>query len=304
MNFTDFIKACGFQNKIVYTLRDKNDNHYAHIALSILFSVDGFIKYLKKHRDKWNKNMAVVCIAKNEGPYIKEWVEFYKNQGIDNIILYDNDSTDNMHDELSEYISDGFVIYNVLSGRKRQYDAYHIAVDKYKNEYKYMAFLDCDEFLYCSKGNLYEKVDELFTKYNDVGGIAVNWLCFGSGGHETKPEGSVLSSYTKRAEYDFAPNHHVKSICNPRCILGFSNPHNPYYIKGFNNINENGVVIGGPMSESVVCEQLRINHYFTKSKEEFLNKIKRGMADSGNFRSQNEFDKFDRNEVDDEGILA
>ncbi len=36
--------------------------------------------------------LSVVCIAKDEARYIKEWVDFHLLIGIDRIYVYDNDS--------------------------------------------------------------------------------------------------------------------------------------------------------------------------------------------------------------------
>ena len=39
--------------------------------------------------------MGMVAIAKNEGPYIREWIEYHKLVGFTIFYIYDNDSTDN-----------------------------------------------------------------------------------------------------------------------------------------------------------------------------------------------------------------
>lgn len=47
-------------------------------------------------------------------------------------------------------------------------------------------------------------------------------------------------------------------------------------------------------------EKIQLNHYFTKSKEEFIKKINRGKADQvGNKRKLDEFDAYQRGEVED-----
>lgn len=37
-------------------------------------------------------HLAVCAIAKNEGPYFKEWVEWHLSQGVDKFYVYDNES--------------------------------------------------------------------------------------------------------------------------------------------------------------------------------------------------------------------
>lgn len=71
------------------------------------------------NRKEFKYQLSITCIAKNEGKYIKEWVEYHLAQGVDCIYLYDNDSTDNMKAVLEPYILNGKVIYTELPGRGR-----------------------------------------------------------------------------------------------------------------------------------------------------------------------------------------
>ena len=36
--------------------------------------------------------LAVCAIAKNEGPYFKEWIEWHHKQGVEKFYIYDNES--------------------------------------------------------------------------------------------------------------------------------------------------------------------------------------------------------------------
>ncbi|MBR0260666.1 MAG: glycosyltransferase family 2 protein [Selenomonadaceae bacterium] len=40
-------------------------------------------------------DLAIVAILKNEGRYLKEWLDYHLSAGVDHFYLYDNDSTDN-----------------------------------------------------------------------------------------------------------------------------------------------------------------------------------------------------------------
>lgn len=39
--------------------------------------------------------LGVCAIAKNEGPYFKEWIDWHLSKGVDRFYIYDNESTDN-----------------------------------------------------------------------------------------------------------------------------------------------------------------------------------------------------------------
>lgn len=53
-------------------------------------------KKIKKEMFKTFKHeIAIVAIAKNEGLYLKEWIEYHKLVGVTKIYFYDNESEDN-----------------------------------------------------------------------------------------------------------------------------------------------------------------------------------------------------------------
>ena len=69
--------------------------------------------------------MTIACISKNEGPYLKEWIEYHKMLGVDRIFFYDNESSDNTQDVLSTYIDSGYVEYHEIKGVGMQLAAYN-----------------------------------------------------------------------------------------------------------------------------------------------------------------------------------
>lgn len=95
---------------------------------------------------RFDDELSLVCIAKYEEAYIKEWIDFHLCVGIDRIYVYDNDSPD-LRRILQPYIEKGVVVYKEIHGKARQLDAYNDAVYFFKNRTRYMAFLDVDEFL-------------------------------------------------------------------------------------------------------------------------------------------------------------
>ena len=137
-----------------------------------------------------------------------------------------------------------------------------------------------------------------------AGGISINWLIFGSNGHVTKPEGGVLENYTMCARKDFGVNHITKTITDPMRILSASG-HTSVYRRGFYNLDENGNIVHGRLSTKAVnFEQIRINHYFTKSLEEYKAKIARGKADQPDLRTMRDFTTHDQNVIHDTEILS
>jgi len=257
--------------------------------------------YLKVLNTSPKEKIAIVAIAKNESEYIEEWVAFHKAIGFDTIILYDNDSTDGMTGKIMKYVDEGFIILNRISGIKQQYNAYNHAIKQYKHEYKYMAFIDCDEFILpINNGeNIKEILDKQFKNKCFAGGIGVNWCMYGSSGHLTKPKGLLIDNFVYRSKITGKGNNCIKTIAKPECIYKFNHPHFPLYKSFYYNINFKGLYI--PYWENIINEYvgLRINHYFTKSKEQWIKRRALGMADCGpnSKRTLDEFYEHDNNDI-------
>lgn len=243
-------------------------------------------------------NLAFTAIVKDEAQYIEEWILFHQLVGVEKFYIYDNGSTDNLYEVLKKYIDSNLVEYKNFPGKNMQTVSYMHSIFCHKNDVKYMGFVDIDEFVFPKENkNLFGIIDSILTKYN-APGIGINWRMYGSSGYTSKIDGLVIENYKLRAIDNFDPNKHVKTICNPRSVLFFRNPHFPYYKNGY-NIDENGNKIKGPFNYNNSCAQLCINHYFTKSKEDYLFKMNRGRADSFKKRDISDFYRHDKNDIYD-----
>ena len=258
-------------------------------------------------------DLAVVAIFKNEGHYLKEWLDYHLLAGVEHFYLYNNGSSDDYKEVLAPYIEKNLVTLTDFPGKLMQYPAYDDAIEKYRFECRYMAFIDLDEFIYLkSNRSIVEVVDEILSVKKNATGLVINWQCFGSNGQEKADYSrGVLERFTRRAPNDWPPNgregnHFIKTISNPRLIRHFINPHFANYFEGKSAVNSTGEYISSKdYSESVLTDKIVVNHYNTKSKEEYVkNKIQRGFACSQrNPYSDKIFDDYDRNEVFDDGIL-
>lgn len=270
-------------------------------------------------KDLFLHDLAIVSILKNEGAYLKEWLDYHLMAGVEHFYLYDNDSTDNQAEVVKPYVEAGLVDYFFLPGKAMQYAAYNDALKRFKFHCRYMVFLDGDEFIYPKVGNvgILDVVDEILSKDSNAAGLAIHWQCFGSNG-EVKADYSrgVLERFTRRPPVDFfipantagnafvQGNCYVKNIVNPRKIVFFKDPHTMIYFKNFHGVDEGLAVVKNSIPSPTRADKIAINHYYLKSKEEFTEKIKRGSATRVHFQKKLEwFDVCDRNEEFDDGIL-
>ena len=258
-------------------------------------------------------NLAVVAILKNEGHYLKEWLDYHILAGVEHFYLYDNDSPDNQAEVAKPYVEAGLVDYFPAPGKVMQCATYNETVKRFKFQSRYMAFIDGDEFIYpkLTGGGIIDVVDEILPRNPNAAGLAVNWQMFGSNGQEKADYSrGVMERFTRRyPKPKTAPKTSwIKTVANPRKINFYSTSHCPFYFEGCYSVNENGNVAPGQEIPFVHAEKIILNHYHTKSHEEYLKKIARGPAD-GNIRTYERYAKataFEPNGYDgefDDGIL-
>ncbi len=230
------------------------------------------------------KYLSICSIFKNEENYIEEWIQYHIIAGVEHFYLYNNDHAlndtyKNIFIKYEKYIT----VHNI-PGPARQYDAYNHCNQQYGKENRWIAFIDIDEFLVPCKQDI---KNTLFT-YEEYDAIGVNWLMFGSDNHEKAIDNySVINRFTSCCTIDSAEdyskkvNHfnessHVKSIVDPKKILGFNSPHFPitknklFCDENKNIINGENYLIGFAGTKHISHNFIQLNHYFLKSKEEYL----------------------------------
>jgi Glycosyltransferase family 92 len=242
---------------------------------------------------KTARYLSVVATIKNEGRYLREWIEFQRLMGVEQVYLYDNGSTDNTNEVLAAYVAEGFVItipwmtFDTKAHAQLQSCAH--ALCNFGPQFRWMAFIDLDEFVFpVTARNL---VDVL-SGYEDCPSLSVPRFSFGFSGHEAPPAGLIIENYTARAPYPPVPGHKkligYKSIVRPAEIIGVDSAHVFHLecgIKG--GFDERRLLLTrstrreNPAPGAV----LRINHYFTRSRQEFAAKTSiRG--DFGHFKAR------------------
>lgn len=168
-----------------------------------------------------------------------------------------------------------------------------------------MAIIDADEFIV--PVGKYNTIPELLHEFEEYPAIGANWIRYDSNNHVTKPEGLVIENYTQ-VHADFCSvNLIIKSIVNPRKTICSLSPHEclffPLSSKRYAVTENFEKIPGGGRSPSVSTEKIRINHYYSKSLEEYKLKISRGMADSMQYRPIRMEDVCFENPMQDDSAL-
>lgn len=261
------------------------------------FGIKNYFNVLKQdQKTKFANEIAIGAIMKNEGPYLKEWLDFHILVGVTKFYLYDNDSTDNTTEILKPYIESGVVEYNYWPGKAMQMPAYHDIINKHSYDTRWLALIDLDEFLVPVEHKTV--IEFLHTLPSNFAQLVVTWVMYGSSGHQTKPDGLLIENYKYHAKKQMG----VKSIINPRLLVKYSNLH-ANFIAGW-TIDNNGKKLGriDQTRNPPAYNKLRLNHYYTKSFAEYMEKYKRGTAtgQSSEYRNAEKFKIYDKNEVYDD----
>ena len=241
------------------------------------------------------------CIGRLENQYIREYVEHYKNIGITNICLFDNnyDGEDDFREVIGDYINEGFVILKDYRNRKVcQLDAYNECYLTYGNEYDWIAFFDIDEFMFIHEN---KTINEYLSQkeFSNYDMIHINWMLFGDGGKLKNDSRPLLQRITKpldinsKTSYDFPDNFHVKSIIrgNLNTVSWNQTSHTPTNIIKCCNASGEECASNSPFTP-YDFRKAGLIHFTTKTAEEYAIKIKRGFPDGNMVTKEKQIEIF------------
>lgn len=228
------------------------------------------------------KLKILLCtIAKDENKYILEFIHHYRNMNVSNIIIYDNNeiSGENFFDILKEYIEINFVkIINIRGYQRPQIKAYDHCYKYNKYDYEWIAFFDVDEFLVLSN---YTFINDFLSPniFKNCQSIIINWKYYGDNDklyYEPKPlkerfiEPVNMTEEIRKIEYIYSA---AKTIVRGGLNLIWA--HFPHYFRNTINCRPNGNILEDYLSPPDYSKAY-INHYTTKSTEEFVERLNKG----------------------------
>ena len=249
--------------------------------------------------------LSLTAIVKKEHHYIKEWLAYYKSIGVEKFYIFNNNKPDKTKEEILKlpFQKDIVILDFDNNTRQKQQVAYKTSISKYGKKTEWMIFCDVDEFfMFNSKTDL----KEFLYDYRKHSALVVPWLLYGSNNYIKRPEpvkGTIcLSSYLYRKKNI---SSHVKSIVKPADIIKYIDPHVWKTTK--HSVTENaefidvskGGNIKGDDYKKLTTNKLRINHYITRSLQDFLEKLQRGGG-SGRIIDPNTYENVNTKTVYDD----
>lgn len=138
--------------------------------------------------------VTICAIFKNEGPYLREWLEYHMMIGVEHFYMYNNCSDDDYLTILKPYIDDNIVTLIDWPYPHSQTKAYIDCIDRFKNETSWIGFIDLDEFVVLADD---KNICDFLQKYDKYAGMLINWKIFGSSGHINRDlKGLVIEDFT------------------------------------------------------------------------------------------------------------
>src|SRR3954451_9880315 len=136
--------------------------------------------------------VAVCAIFRDEARYLAEWVSFHRLQGVERFYLYDNRSSDDWRSELEPEIDAGVVEVVHFPFVPAQGRAYEDCLRRHRDDARWIAFIDVDEFLFSPTGR---GLPEVLRDYDLHPGVVVSRRTYGTNGFEHPPDGLVIENY-------------------------------------------------------------------------------------------------------------
>lgn len=220
----------------------------------------------------------VLASARNERPYLLEWIAYHQAIGFDGVQIVTNDCTDGTDALLDALSRLGEIdhIDNTMGAPHEniQVRGYSRALESaFFRAFDWVCVLDIDEFLTPKK---HATVQELIASYAGVDSIAVDRLEFGASGRMKYEPGLVMDRFTRCAAPPYKTGN-VKSISQVKAIRAFAGAHYPNLLAGSVAVRGSGEpVVSYRDASKIDFSRAQVNHYGLKSYEEFCAKRARG----------------------------
>jgi hypothetical protein len=265
--------------------------------------------------------VTAITMAKDEGPYVLEWVAHHHLLGFTDILAYSNDCTDGTAEMFDALHQIGLVTHcdNPEMGDKPPQSRALKRATQHPlyMESDWVMVLDLDEFFAIrhADGRVDGLIDVIIEK--EATAMPVTWRFYGSAGHERYADRPVAERFNRAASDQFYKGFGVKTLFKyeENLRLGIHRPRmkrktDSTAAIAMNWINGSGFPVDGRVMswrqtrKSAGYAMAQVNHYGVKSREEYLLRRLRGdvLNNHGKYDAAY-FHMYDRNEIEDGAAL-
>lgn len=260
-----------------------------------------FLVMFQINQDNNTDDIIIAAIAKYENDYIEEWIQHHLDIGIDKIYIFD-DNPEGYPDMRNLPVVKKYLcrkVFFIKSAKKEQYMQLPFYNTFYKtHKFKWCFFIDIDEFIDL---NGFDNIKDYICqdKFSQAEVILLPWKYYGDNDNLSKSDLPVVERFKEPATcgkwIEQAENTgFIECKCAVRSGLPavFVHPHCPWFTDKLLHTIQTNTGEYFPVWSSVVTMDYSapfIRHYFTKSAEEFIEKIGRGYADCFRERPLDEY---------------
>lgn len=252
---------------------------------------------------------CVITPVCNQGPFLLEWVAWYKGLGFTDILAVSNNCTDGSDIILDILAEDELVTHLALgdldTGTPPLRQVFAAAkTHPLLDDMDWVMICDVDEFLVLHRARsikgFLSRVDANFL------GLAIHWKCFGAAPQDTYKDGLVHRQFRGAAPEKSQANRFFKSIFRNPGDFTTLNSHSPNgykkdwdeegaywvtadYQKLGNFYAPDGHSQKSTTPEAVSHKRAQLNHYVTRSREHMAAKMGTPSASNLSDRYTDEF---------------
>jgi len=198
----------------VYDQNEIHDDSTARLAPAVK-------AILAASQTKKSETAAVVLVVKNEVSDISAWLAWHHVIGFNACVVYDDDSTDGTWDILQTAARHQDIRLHRAPGDRagryehRQEAAYRDALERYRDEFDWLAFFDADEFLLLNQD---PTIQDFLARFPTAEAVCVSWCNYGSSGYILKPDFAPFDAFTWHSDERQPVNRHIKSIVRAKLV--------------------------------------------------------------------------------------
>ena len=279
-----------------------------------LFKLEGSADYKKMKelgKDTYIYHSCMVTKAKHENLYIREFVEYYLNLGVEKFYLGDDNEEDleNLSDLLDDYIKKGIVDVEYIYFRNlSHYEYFEYTIRSVKLRCKWFLLYDVDEYLEFVDKNMTLKSYLDMPMFEKCDSIKIHWIIYDDN-NLVYYDNRTLKVRFPNALPNMDLNIYHKSILKGKDYGGslFDDPadvHQPNS-RAATQCDAHGDVeyLGKGIMGSPKFKYCFIRHHTYKTAEEFAIKILKGMHQNEKIKRDDIMDYFVRiNNLTDEKL--
>ena len=233
---------------------------------------------------------SVCLIIRDENEYLKEWLEWHIGQGVQHFYIYDHGSIEAVAEFVSRLEPSIAAAVTVTdwsgSHTNAQHEAYNDCLERFGGDTKWLGFIDSDEMVRVKDG---KKLPEFLADFTDYAGLFIPWVVYNANGQKDKSDRPCRERFTRETAKELWLD--IGKVFVQPCLTHYMMIHNSIPREGFTVVD----ALAESFEEAAISkpgvsgERICVDHYYTKSHQEWVEKISRGACDPNYSRRYDEF---------------